>query len=128
MPEEPTKLKDFPAMFNQTEIPFFYGQEQFSKVQTSNQSESGKDLIQITRDSKLTIPCSFEIADVAWVKTFREFSLMKSFKLKLYDVLKDEYTEYTVRMEDYSHIRKRKSDQLEEIKGVWTVAFTLQEF
>lgn len=124
----PTTLRDYPAKFNTTEIPFFYGQEQFTKVQTTSMSESGKDLIQITRNSKLVIPCTFEIADVDWVKVFKSFSLLSSFTLSLYDVIADDYVQYTVRMEDYSHFRARKSDRLTAAKGRWTVAFTLREF
>ena len=126
--ETPTTLSDYPAMFNSTEIPFFYGQEQFPKVQTVSQRESGKDLVQIVRDSKLTISCSFTVADVDWVKTFREFSLLSSFTLKLYDVVLDDYATYTVRMEDYSQSKVRKSEQLTEVKGVWNISFTIKEF
>lgn len=124
----PTTLRDYPAKFNTTEIPFFYGQEQFQKVQTTSLSESGKDLVQITRNSKLAISCSFEIADVDWVKTFKSFSLLPSFTLHLYDVITDGYAQYTVRMEDYSQLRMRRSDRLTGAKGRWSVAFTLREF
>lgn len=121
-------LQEYPVMFNDVAIPFFYGQEQFPKVQTTSMSESGKDLVQITRDSKLIIPCSFEIADVAWVKIFREFSLLREFTLSIYDVIADGYVTYRVRIEDYSHTRMRKSERLTAAKGRWSVAFTIREF
>lgn len=126
--ETQTYLSDYPAKFNDTVIPFFYGQESFAKVQTTSQSESGKDLVQITRDSKLTIPCSFKVADRAWVKIFKEFSLLRSFTLSLYDVIADNYVTYTVRIEDYTHNRVRKSQELTAVKGVWEVAFNIVEF
>ena len=127
-PVTPTTLSDYPTMFNTTEIPFFYGTETYEKVQTTSLSESGKDLVQIVRTSKLSISCSFNIADVEWVQTFRQFSLLPSFTLKLYDPLTDDYAEHTVRMEDYSHTRVRFSDRLEAVKGVWNVSFTIREF
>lgn len=125
---ENTRLADFPAMFNTTEIPFFYGQETYEKIQTTSMSESGKDLVQIVRTSKLSVSCSFNLADVAWVKTFKEFSILPSFTLKLYDVVTDAYAEHTVRMEDYTQTRVRFSDKLEAVKGVWNVSFTIKEF
>ena len=121
-------LSDYPAVFNDTEVPFFYGQESFAKIQTVSQSESGKDLVQITRNSKLELSCSFNLADVEWVKTFREFSLMSSFTLQLYDVVLDDYQTYTVRIEDYAQTRIKKSDELKAVKGVWNVSFTIKEF
>lgn len=123
-----TTLSDFPTMFNDVEIPFFYGSESYEKVQNSSLSESGKDFIQIVRNSKLSISCEFNLADVAWVKTFREFSLLPSFTLRLYDVVSDNYATYTVRIEDYKHSRRRKSEDLTEVKGVWNVSFTIKEF
>ena len=126
--EEPTALSDYPVKFNDTEIPFFYGNEQFTKVQTTSMSESGKDLIQTVRNSKLVIPCSFMVADVEWVKTFKEFSLLPSFTLSIYDVITDAYAQHTVRIEDYTHLRRRKSELLTAVKGVWTVTFTIKEF
>lgn len=126
--DTPTRLSDFPAKFNTTEIPFFYGSEAFEKVQTTSVSESGKDLVQIVRNSKLTLSCSFNVADVAWVKTFREFSLMSAFTLSLYDVVSDAYETYSVRIEDYSQNKVRFSEQLEAVKGVWNVSFTIKEF
>ena len=126
--DEPTFLKDYPAMFDDTEIPFFYGQETFAKVQTTSISESGKDLVQVARTSKLSIACSFTVADVEWAKFFREYSLLPSFTLSLYDVITDDYVEYTVRIEDYTQNRIRHSEQLTEVKGVWNVAFNIKEF
>lgn len=123
-----TTLRDFPTMFNDVEIPFFYGSESYEKVQNSSLSESGKDFVQIVRNSKLSISCEFNLADVAWVKTFREFSLLPSFTLSLYDVVSDTYATHTVRIEDYKHSRRRKSEELTEVKGVWNVSFTIKEF
>lgn len=121
-------LSDYPTKFNDTAIPFFYGQEAYAKVQTTSQSESGKDLIQQTRDSKLSIPCSFNVADVTWVKTFREFSLLPEFTLSIYDVVEDDYVTHRVRIENYAHNRVRKSEKLTGVKGVWNVTFTIMEF
>ena len=123
-----TTLIDYPALFNNTPVPFFYGRETYNKVQTTSMSESGKDLIQVVRDSKLDVSCSFKVAGVEWVQFFRNLSLVPSFSFKVYDVIEDGYKEYTVRMENYSHLRVKKSDQLAAVKGVWNVSFTLKEF
>lgn len=124
----PTGLKDLPTLFDETEIPFFYGSEAFNKVQETNQSESGKDLVQVTRNSKLSLSCSFAVADKDWVKFFREYSLKPSFSLSLYDPVSNDYLVYTVRIEGYSQSVRRKSNELDGIFGVWDISFTIEEF
>lgn len=125
---ENTTLADYPTLFNDVAIPFFYGTESYEKVQTTSLSESGKDLVQIVRNSKLSISCSFNLADADWVRTFRSFSLLPSFTLSLYDPVTDAYATYTVRIEDYSHSKVRFSEKLESVKGVWNVSFTIKEY
>ena len=121
-------LKDFPTKFDTTEIPFFYGAETFNKIQETNQSESGKDLVQVTRRSKLSLSCSFAIVDREWIAFFREYSLKPSFSLSLYDPVSNEYNLYNVRMESYSQSKRRKSEELDGIFGVWDISFTIEEF
>lgn len=121
-------LNEYPTKFDDTEIPFFYGSEAYPKIQQTNQSESGKDLVQVTRDSKLSLSCSFAIADKEWVAFFKEYSLKNKFNLSLYDPLTEDYVVYSVRIEGYSQNRRRKSHELDGIFGVWDIAFTIEEF
>lgn len=124
----PTGLKDLPTLFDETEVPFFYGSEAYNKVQETSQSESGKDLIQVTRASKLSLSCSFAIVDKDWVAFFKEYSLKPSFTLSLYDPYTNDYALYTVRMEGYTQSRRRKSQELDGIFGIWDISFTIEEF
>lgn len=123
-------LNDYPIKFDSTTIPFFptTWQRTPKKIQNTNQSEGGSDIVQVIRTGKMSISVAFAIADDTWVKFFEEYSEKDSFQISEYSPKTGAYQTITVRMEDFSDGARRKSYGLTSVKGVWDVTFTLEEF
>jgi hypothetical protein len=123
-------LDRYPIIMNGTTLPFFptTWQRAPKKIQTTNQSEGGRDIVQVARSNKMTINATFALADAAWVAFFENLKELDSFVLKAYSPRLDDYEERTVRIEDYNDAPRRKSEKLEGVTGVWDVSFTIEEF
>lgn len=123
-------LDRYPIIMNGTTLPFFptTWQRTPKKIQTTNQSEGGRDIVQVARSNKMTISATFALADVTWVTFFENLKELDSFTLREYSPRLNDYEERTVRIEDYSDSPRRKSEKLEGVTGVWDVSFTIEEF
>lgn len=123
-------LRDYPIKFDDTVLPFFptSWQRTPQKIQNTNQSEGGTDIVQQIRKGKLNIQASFALADVTWIKFFEEYNDKDDFVLSEYSPLKGDYDTHTVRMEGLTNTPRRKSEELTAVTGVWDVSFTLEEF
>jgi hypothetical protein len=114
---------------NGTAIPFFPEMDnEPQKLETVNQSEGGRDIVQVIRDDKMSVSVKMEIAGVTWVKFFYGLYKMDAFVLKQYNPFAEGYDERTVRMENFKYKAKKKSERLAAVTGVWEVSFKLEEF
>lgn len=122
-------LSEYPTYMNGTAVPFFPEVENTpQKLETVNQSEGGRDIVQVIRDDKMSASFKINIAGVEWVKFFYQLYKMDAFVLKQYNPFAEGYDERTVRMEDFKYKAKKKSEALTAVTGVWEVSFTLEEF
>lgn len=120
-------LSQYPTKINDTEILWAKSWEESSEViEEVNTSESGTDIIQVTRYDKLTINASYKCSST-WAKTFKEFSKMSSLTVSLYDQIDEKYKERTMRMRDFTLKYIEKSEKVEASNGYWEVSFKLQE-
>lgn len=119
---------DYPIYFNQTKIliPATW-KESWDVVETVAQSESGRDVINKSRDRKLTVNCTFNVTDT-WFRTFAQFSQMDSFELKRYEPMLLAYQTHEVRIRNFQPSVLRKSWDLDYTNGVWTIGFIIKEF
>ena len=126
-----TPLKDYPIIFNDGADTLIFQwekwSESYSKVQTSNVSEAGTDLVSVTRTGKLSVSCEYACTSSA-LATFQAFSEKASFTLKKYDAVVNGYKDYTVRMENLKVDTERHGDYVTESTGLYTVSFDLVEF
>lgn len=123
-------LERFPIIMNGTTLPFFptTWQRTPKKIQTTNQSEGGRDIVQVARSNKMSISATFALADYTWVAFFENLKELDSFTLEEYSPRLNDYEERTVRIEDFNNGPRRKSEKLEAVTGVWDVSFTIEEF
>lgn len=122
-------MKDYPVMFNNTEIPFFPEIDvEPKKIANKNQSEGGRDIIQVVRRDKWSLPVKMSVADDEWVAFFYALSLDDSITFKMYSPLEGGYSERIVRMENFKYKMHKHSEDLSAVMGVWDVSFTLEEF
>lgn len=121
---------DYPIIMNDTELPFFPTSWERSpnKIQNTNQSEGGRDIIQKIRSDKMSISASFAIADANWARFFEELNELDALEVKEYSPRLNAYRTMTCRMEGFSISARRKSEELNGIYGVWDISFTLEEF
>lgn len=121
---------DYPTIMNGTTIPFFETKWQPvpQKIEKVNQSEGGRDIVQQIRAGKMNISISYVIADAVWVQFFEQLNELDSFTIRFYNPKINGYDDRIVRMTNYTPARRRKSEDLENILGVWEISFNLEEF
>ena len=125
----PTSLSEFPTYMNGTALSYFPEVENSSNVvENVNQSEGGRDIVQVVRADKLSSSFSLVLADFSEVQFYYQLSLLDSFVFKQYSPLLNNYVEKTVRLRDFKYKNKKHSDVLDSVIGVWEVSFTLLEF
>lgn len=130
--DEPTVivLKQFPPMFNGTEVPFFphidNSPENYEKV---HKSEGGKRIIQSIRKDRLSSAVKMKVADDEWVRFFYDlYKNYDSFTFKQYSPLLRDYEERTVTIENFKYSMIDDSEDLEGVVGVWEMSFNIEEF
>ncbi len=121
-------LSEYPTFFDNTEIlnPTTWD-ESFENVKDLKTTEAGKDSIAYLRWGKLTVDATYCVTS-RWAKIFRGFSWKNQFTLKMYDVYEEDYTEVTVRMEDFKISLMPKSENIAVSNGIYEVSFKLVEF
>lgn len=122
-------LRNYPIYFNTDviSIPHAAWIVNPDTISTSNLTEAGTEDVEVTRFGKLTISASYQCTD-RWARFFAGYNNIKSFTLKFYDVLTDDYVEKTVRMSGLSIDEVQYSDRLPSTNGLYIVSFSLLEF
>lgn len=120
--------KDFPPIFDGEEMPIAQSgwTETSNVVESVQTSESGKDLIDVTRYDKLSISVSTVcLSDLA--KKYKEYSLKDSIQVQIYDIIEEKYVTREMRIRDFSASRRKDTDGLAVSNGIWEVSFNLEE-
>ena len=120
-------LRNYPIYFNDAVIPFPISYNaSYDVVENVNTSEAGTDLVDMVRNDKLSLSMSFKMTSEN-VRMIRVFSRMRTFTLKIYDTLEDDYIERTVRMRNYKENLIPKSERISISNGLWEISFDLLE-
>ena len=118
----------YPMYFDTTAIPFpSTYTESANTVETVNKSEAGTDIVNVTRDDKLSISMTIKCLQ-PMVATIGSFQTKPSFVFKRYQPKTGAYEERTVRMRYLSINLQTGSQDLSEVDGVWQLTFRLEEF
>lgn len=120
-----TCLKDYPIYFNTTALfrPESW-KESPGKIENTNQSEAGTDLVNLVRVDKMKISARFDCTS-EWKAVFDGFNDLPSFTLKTYDARTEAYKERTVRMQNFNCNTLPKSDYLTSTMGLHEISFDL---
>lgn len=120
--------KDFPPIFDNEEMPIAQSgwSENSNVVENVQLSESGKDLIDVTRYDKLSISVS-TVCTSDLAKKYKEFSLKDSIQVQLYDIIDEDYKTREMRIRNFSANRRKDTDGLEVTNAIWEVSFNLEE-
>lgn len=122
-------LSQFPYIFGQYTIPFpIEFDDSYSDVESVNQSEGGRDIVQNFRHGKMSAEVSFAVADEEWVMKMETLYNASSFSVFVYSPILEGYDERICRMRNFKKKRRKASELLSEIVGVWDISFTLEEF
>lgn len=120
-------LNDFPIQINNVPIPFPNEWTENSEVvENVARSESGTDIVVVTRFDKLSISCSLTVMS-DWLAQFQAWSQSNTLALKRYDAIDNAYDTRTVRMRNFKCQLKPKSHKIAVTTGIWIVSFTLEE-
>lgn len=101
--------------------------ESYAVVESTNVSEAGTDLVEVTRQDKLTVSASFQVSS-RWYHILYGLSQNTSMTLNVYDPLTNTNKDRTVRMRDFSAEFQQFSEKNNETQGYWAVSFSLIEF
>lgn len=129
----PTRLKDYPYMIDNTEIPFPKTvTDARETVENVNQSETGKDILQIKRLAKRNLAFTYRLAS-EWVPIFETFAESTTpLTVKFYDGMgtsgQTGYVEKSMRMRNFQKTLLKDSEDLYGIMGIWDITFNLIEF
>lgn len=121
-------LKNYPLKFDNTALDFWpeWGRDN-NPIKNTMQSEGGRDMVQVIRARKLSIPFSCAVADDTWVAFFEEYSEKESFSLSIYSPQTHAYETITCQITGFSCKPRKKSELLDAVHGVWDVSFTIEE-
>ena len=101
--------------------------ENYDVVESTNISEAGTDLVEVTRQDKLTISAQFNCSST-WYHKLYELSQYTSLTLNIYDPKTNANKDRAVRMRDFSAEWQPYSDNIAGTQGYWVVGFSLIEF
>lgn len=121
-------LSDFPIYFDTTEIirPSKW-EETYDVIDSVNVSEAGTDIVDVSRDSKLSISATFKCSSY-WAQTFMTFRTALTIAVKIYDTETGGYKTYDMRMRNFKQKLKPKSEKVLYGNGVYEVSFKLEEY
>jgi len=122
-------LGQYPTIIDGTEVPFFPEiKNKPKKIQNVNQSEGGRDIVQVIRRDKMGTSITLNVADFTWVQFFYRLFLKDSFLMKQYNPLLNDYDERTMRIDDFDYGAVKKSEKLKAVTGTWNVSIVIEEF
>ena len=121
-------MLDFPLYFDTDVIPQPSSWTESSDViENVNKTEAGTDHAEVVRYDKLKVSCGFNVTD-ATARLLKQYSKHDSITVKYYDIETDDYKERTMRIRGFSAALVKDSFNLQTVRGVWNVTFTLEEF
>ena len=97
------------------------------KIKTEYQTEAGTTMVQVTRNTKLTISGSWTISG-AWMQRFRQYRTADTVKVEVYYPVPDQLTEYDCQFEinKETYITATR-EQIPGSGGVYEVEVTIKE-
>lgn len=106
-------------------------------IETVMVTESGGDVVDVTRADKMQIDARFRLAEGLTsdasigqeVQTLRGFATETSpLTVSTYDPATGALATKSMRMRNFTAVLEKKSDLLAGVKGVWDISFSLIEF
>lgn len=122
-------INNYPFKFDNTIIPFWpskWGRNN-NPIRETMQSEGGRDMMQIIRAEKISVPFNCSVADDEWAGFFETYSKKESFVVSIYSPVTHGYEVHTMYMNGFSCNPRKGSEKLTEVAGVWEISFTLEE-
>ena len=121
-------LQSYPIKINGTAI---YNPEGYSEssdvVETVNESESGTDIIILTRKDKLTISLSFRCS--SYFKAILEgYRNTEPLSVQVYDATEDGYKTRSMRIRNYTCTLVQDSWKTRNTNGLYEISFDLVEY
>lgn len=122
-------LRDYPLKINNVSIPFAKSESlTYKNIENENQSETGMDILQITRVGKLTASYSTRLTS-EWEPILRGFANeIQPLTVQMYDIDTEDYVTYSMRLRDLSVKRVQYSEDLEVYQGIYDFSFKLVQF
>ena len=120
---------NFPYKLDNTVLPFPDNppEEKYDNIENVKVSETGKDIVQVTRKGKLTLGFTYQLP-ASWIKTFEDYALSNDLiTVSLPNATATAYQTKTMRMENYSKKIVKGSERLTDVAGVWQFKFDLIE-
>lgn len=122
-------LVNYPIKLNNVTLLFPTSwDERYSQVESVNVSEAGTDIVQVTRLLKLTLSLGYNVTGTL-LPTFEYFRNRpdETITVSVFDADADNYVTKTMRMRNFKKSLKRKSQELGDVNGIWSVSFDLIE-
>lgn len=121
-------LSDYPIYFDEIKLFAPAGwEENYSVVESTNQTEAGTDQVIVTRYDKLSVSASFQCSS-RWAAIFAAFRDRDSIAVKLYDLKEQGYRIRTMRIRNFRAGPEKNSEKTRGTNGLYTVNFDLEEF
>lgn len=122
-------LKNYPLIINDIEIPFAKSDSaSYDPIEQVNQSETGKDILQVTRVEKVAKSFTTGLTS-EWEPIFRNFQKsMEPLIVQIYDIETHDYKTYQMRLRKLKVSKRQYSEDLEFTDGIYDFSFDLIQF
>ncbi len=122
-------LKNYPLTINGVEIPFAKSDSaSYDPIEQVNQSETGKDILQITRAEKVAKSFTTGLTS-EWEPIFRNFQKStEPLVVQIYDIETHDYKTYQMRLRKLKVSKRKYSEDLEFTDGIYDFSFDLIQF
>lgn len=121
-------LKDYPIIFDQTELPKpEKWAEKYETVETVNETEAGTDQVLVARYGKLTVSAAFNCTS-AMAQTFATFRDAGPISVQMYDLKDAAYKTRTMRIRGFSSTPVDHSEKVPDTNGLYEISFELKEY
>ena len=127
-------LSSYPLLFGSTALLFpTTWNEKYEQIESINVSESGTDIVQVSRAEKLTLSLAYKITgDLLPIFEYYRKHPTDTISVSIWDAegggtATEGYVIKTMRMRNFSKSLVRKSQELGAVNGVWNISFDLIE-
>lgn len=127
-------LSNYPLLFGSTALLFpTKWDEKYEQIENVNVSESGADVVQVTREEKLRLSLAYKITgDLLPTFEYYRKHPTDTISVSIWDAegggtATEGYVTKTMRMRNFSKSLVRKSQELGAVNGVWNISFDLIE-